>query len=388
MTSSPDLQRSARLPSLTGLRFLAALLVFTFHTTWQTRFIEGTAGDALGSVFGNAGFYGVTFFFVLSGFVLTWAARPDDTAPRVWRRRVVKIFPNHLVTFVAAGALMLLTAQRFTPIGTIANLFLLQSWIPDITILNTMNSVSWSLSCELLFYLSFPLLHRVLNRVPVRGLWITGGVLAALTLVAPLVSTYLIGGTPLPFISDGTLSFEQIWFVYFFPPVRAIEFVLGMIAARLVLEGAWPRLGLSVTLPLVVVGYVVTSSVPYLFGVAGTAALWLTPLVAAACRADLHGTFSPFRGRVLFRLGELSFAFYLVHRLVVTYVHQWLVADRHLGPLIGAGLLLLTFAVAMAIAYALFTWVEVPAVRRFSASQPRYPEPSVPAPRPVLEVKK
>ncbi len=43
---------------LTGMRFLAALLVFAFHTTFQTRFIGGDPGDALSDCFANAGFYG------------------------------------------------------------------------------------------------------------------------------------------------------------------------------------------------------------------------------------------------------------------------------------------------------------------------------------------
>ncbi|MEU5713119.1 MULTISPECIES: acyltransferase family protein [Streptomyces] len=372
----------SRLPSLTGMRFIAALLVFAFHTTWQTSFVAGGGGRFLGDVFANAGFYGVSFFFVLSGFVLTWSARPQDTAPGFWRRRMVKIYPNHLVTFAAAAVLMLIAGEVFTTQGTLANLFLVQAWIPRIQVPNTMNAVSWSLSCELFFYLSFPLLLRLLNRLPVRRLWALAGVLAALTVLAPVVARYGIGGTPLPFIADGSLSFEQIWFVYFFPPVRALEFVLGMVAARLVLAGAWPRLGLLPAGLIAVGGYAVNSTVPYLYGVAGTAALWLTPLVAAAATADEHGTRSPFRGRALVRLGELSFAFYMVHGLVVTYTFRWLVADTHLAPAVGAATLLGALLLALALAHALFTWVEAPLMARFGRPRRRRP-PVSPAARPT-----
>ncbi|MEV7816947.1 acyltransferase [Streptomyces flaveolus] len=372
----------SRLPSLTGMRFIAALLVFAFHTTWQTSFVAGGGGRLLGDVFANAGFYGVSFFFVLSGFVLTWSARPQDTAPGFWRRRMVKIYPNHLVTFAAAAVLMLIAGEVFTTQGTLANLFLVQAWIPRIQVPNTMNAVSWSLSCELFFYLSFPLLLRLLNRLPVRRLWALAGVLAALTVLAPVVARYGIGGTPLPFIADGSLSFEQIWFVYFFPPVRALEFVLGMVAARLVLAGAWPRLGLLPAGLIAVGGYAVNSTVPYLYGVAGTAALWLTPLVAAAATADEHGTRSPFRGRALVRLGELSFAFYMVHGLVVTYTFRWLVADTHLAPAVGAATLLGALLLALALAHALFTWVEAPLMARFGRPRRRRP-PVSPAARPT-----
>ncbi|KOV74719.1 acyltransferase [Streptomyces sp. MC1] len=382
MPGAPGHPTVSRLPSLTGMRFIAALLVFAFHTTWQTSFVAGGGGRFLGDVFANAGFYGVSFFFVLSGFVLTWSARPQDTAPGFWRRRMVKIYPNHLVTFAAAAVLMLIAGEVFTTQGTLANLFLVQAWIPRIQVPNTMNAVSWSLSCELFFYLSFPLLLRLLNRLPVRRLWALAGVLAALTVLAPVVARYGIGGTPLPFIADGSLSFEQIWFVYFFPPVRALEFVLGMVAARLVLAGAWPRLGLLPAGLIAVGGYAVNSTVPYLYGVAGTAALWLTPLVAAAATADEHGTRSPFRGRALVRLGELSFAFYMVHGLVVTYTFRWLVADTHLAPAVGAATLLGALLLALALAHALFTWVEAPLMARFGRPRRRRP-PVSPAARPT-----
>ncbi|WP_405861130.1 acyltransferase [Streptomyces sp. NBC_00090] len=370
MPRPPATPRASRLPSLTGLRFVAALLVFAFHTTWQTRYVTGSGGEALGDVFANAGFYGVSFFFVLSGFVLTWSARADDTAPRIWRRRLAKIYPNHLVTFVLAALLMLIAADPFTAKGTLANLFLLQAWFPDITVPNTMNAVSWSLSVELFFYLSFPFLLRLLDRVPTARLWPVAVTLGAFTVLAPVVGQYAVTGTPLPFIDDGTLSFEQIWFVYFFPPVRALEFVLGMVAARLVLAGAWPRFGLLPAGLLAVAGYAVNSLVPYLYGVAGTAALWLTPLVAATALADERGERSPLGGRVAVRLGELSFAFYMVHGLVVSYGHRWLIAGHDLSAAAGAGLLAAALLVALALAYVLFRWVETPLVRLLGSPRP------------------
>ncbi|MFJ6217181.1 acyltransferase family protein [Streptomyces sp. NPDC092296] len=381
---APERPGLARLPSLTGMRFIAALLVFAFHTTFQTRFLTGRTGDALSDVFGNAGFYGVTFFFVLSGFVLTWSARPGERARRIWRRRLVKIFPNHLVTFAAAAVLMLAASEVFTVKGTLANLFLVQAWFPDIQVPNSMNAVSWSLSCELFFYLSFPLLLRLLARLSVPRLWVLGTVLAALTVVVPFLSSHFVGGAHLPFIADGSLSFGQIWLVYFFPPVRALEFLLGMVAARLVLAGAWPRIGLLPAGLLAIGGYALDSWVPYLYGVAGTGALWLTPLVAAAARSDLRGTRSPFRGRVPVRLGELSFAFYMVHGLVVGYGHRWLVAGKDRSDIAATGLLLAALLVCLALAQALFSGVEVPLIRRFSA--PRRTPVSTTAPTVPLTV--
>jgi peptidoglycan/LPS O-acetylase OafA/YrhL len=372
MPDAPQgLPRAVRLPSLTGMRFVAAFLVFAFHVSFQTRFISGGTGDFLSTAVAKAGFYGVCFFFVLSGFVLTWSARAGDTAPRIWRRRLVKIYPNHLVGFVLAAVLMTIAAQPIAVGDAVSNLFLVQTWWPDIAAANSMNAVSWSLACELFFYLCFPLLLRGLNALPVRLLWSAVAVVAALALAAPLVGQYAISDHPLlPFIDKGQFSFTQIWFVYFFPPVRALEFVLGMLVARIVQTGHWPRIGLLPAAAIAAAGYAVTSNVPYLFSVAGAASLWLVPLVAAAAVADRDGLRSPFRTPALVRLGELSFAFYMVHGLVVSYGYLWTVQGHHWSLLPSLGLLLAAFAASLALALAMFTWVESPAVRHFSNRRP------------------
>src|SRR5919107_1067497 len=76
------------LPSLTGLRWMAALLVFGLHVH-NFGWFGGTGGRLVSWAFG-AGATGVSFFFVLSGFVLTWSARPRDRALAFWRRRVAR----------------------------------------------------------------------------------------------------------------------------------------------------------------------------------------------------------------------------------------------------------------------------------------------------------
>lgn len=70
------------LPSLTGMRWAAALLVFGTHV----RIFGYFGGDAAHSVqtLLGPGSAGVSFFFILSGFVLTWTARPHDKATSFW----------------------------------------------------------------------------------------------------------------------------------------------------------------------------------------------------------------------------------------------------------------------------------------------------------------
>ncbi|WP_255351510.1 acyltransferase [Cryobacterium sp. MLB-32] len=100
---------------MTGLRFFAALLVFCFHITLSNSpippnsavnpFADAQLGNGLEAVFGKAGYVGVSFFFLLSGFVLAWASKPGEPFVRFWRRRLVKIFPNHIVMWVLSMVL-------------------------------------------------------------------------------------------------------------------------------------------------------------------------------------------------------------------------------------------------------------------------------------------
>src|SRR2546425_11225754 len=61
--------RKVELSGLTGIRFYAALVVFLYHVP---NFIPGMTAFGGSNVFLNSGDLGVAFFFVLSGFILTY----------------------------------------------------------------------------------------------------------------------------------------------------------------------------------------------------------------------------------------------------------------------------------------------------------------------------
>src|SRR5207247_2593909 len=107
---------------------------------------------------------GVSFFFVLSGFILTYVY--GDLRRDGWRRyfaaRIGRIWPAHLALF--AYVVVALPLEQRTPPGSnhlpnaLANVFLVQAWMPDFRFIGAFNNVSWSLSVEVFFYLLFPLL--------------------------------------------------------------------------------------------------------------------------------------------------------------------------------------------------------------------------------------
>ncbi|MFC8453189.1 acyltransferase family protein [Kitasatospora sp. NPDC057223] len=385
----------ARLPSLTALRFVAALLVFCFHATYENAFRDPDAGARFSQLFSKAGWVGVSFFFVLSGFLLTWSARPHDSARRFWRRRFFKIYPSHLLTALAALALMARAGQPRP--GVLRNLLLVQTWTPDVDVILSVNPVSWSLACEALFYLAFPALLPAVRRIRPPHLWPWAGALTAAVLCVPLLARALLPAAP--HMTWLAVSEQHYWFVFAFPPVRALEFLLGMVMARIVSTGRWRAPGTPTAALALAGAYALALRAPFDYGLAAVTLVPVTWLITAAAAADTRTTptpgtttpgtrragtrASPLRAPVMLRLGELSFAFYLTHRLVQVYGHRALGAGRTWSTPAAAALLAASALLTLLLAWLLHTAVERPVMRRFAAPRNAAPAPGAPGARPA-----
>jgi peptidoglycan/LPS O-acetylase OafA/YrhL len=372
VTTNPTVPGGDRLPSLTGLRALAALMVFAFHVYAAGIFASVTVNRLMAHSL-SEGVIGVDFFFVLSGFLLTWTAREDDSAPRFWRRRAAKILPNHLVTWVIALVFLSLTGLSltggFSAVGadSLPSLFLVQDWFPRAGIYFSMNIPSWSLGCEAFFYLAFPLALRLVRRIPAGLLWATAAALVVVVWCVPLVAGAAFHGGPQ--VPGLPVTQDRMWFVYCLPPVRMLEFLLGIVLARIVAAGRQPRIGLRAATALTLAGYVGSSYLPYLFGLVAGAVIPLSLLIMAAATADLEGAPSPWRGRTVSWLGNVSFAFYLVHQLAIRWVHELFGAARSWPTAEALGVTGLVLATALLAATLLYYGVEMPLVRRLSRSR-------------------
>ncbi|WP_236792326.1 acyltransferase [Amycolatopsis sp. GM8] len=355
------------------MRFIAAFMVFACHACSMAYFHADVDAALLPYVFGS-GWSGVEFFFILSGFVLTWSARDDDQLRRFWRRRFVKIYPNHLLTWAVAVVLALWAGEAVTTGRVLPSLFLVHTWFPDLTVITSINVPSWSLSCELLFYLSFPLLLRLVRKIRPNRLWLCAGVVAATIMILPLFADYLLPGTPT--LPGQHMSLVQNWFLVSFPPVRVLDFTLGILMARIVQTGKWIRLPMSAAVLLLVVGCVFEVLLfPTVYGLTAPVVIPLALVIAAGATADVERKPSLVRGKVMVWLGEISFAMYLVHFLVLKYVHDALGADRTwdtpIAVLIIVGLLGLTIFIS----WLMYTFVERPSMRRWSRPRSAGPRP-------------
>lgn len=347
--------RLSRLPSLTGLRWAAAVLVFGQHMLehyFASRFaMPKELESALWYGLKEAGAWGVTFFFVLSGFVLTWSARPTDTPTAFIRRRLAKIYPNHFVTTILAIGLALYTGLGVTP-GQIAyHLTLTQVWQPDVQITYALNGLSWSLGAELFFYVSFPFVLPWLRRLTTTHLR-----------VAMVALPVIVIGYNAAFLAGSDRACVE-WLTYFWPAPRLFEFVLGITIALLVQAGAWRGPNLRTATALLVGALLAAPSLPHTLSRGPAVIVPVMLLIPAAARADVAGVRTLWSRPGVVFLGEISFAFYMIHFLVIRTASESGVLPARAS--VGAALLVtpVLFAVSLALAIALFYGVERPMMR-------------------------
>ncbi len=290
-----------RLPSLQMLRAVAALLVVLFHT--QT--ILGARGVAVfGGIFGNAD-RGVDLFFVLSGFVVTYVHARDWGHPRRLGRyvfnRVSRIYPSVLIVSALAVAAYLLgdRADKLEAWTIVAGVLLLPQDGPLLV------GVTWTLKHEMVFYLVFAwtIADRRLLALPI--LW------QAAVLACALAGLRLSG-----------------WARYGLGPTN-LEFGLGIASALLVMHRAAlparagpavPAASLLLGTAMFVAGTLVELVWHRRLPVPDLAAYGLASalIVGAAALLDLSGRLRA--PRMLVRLGDASYAIYLLHFAVVTQI--------------------------------------------------------------------
>jgi peptidoglycan/LPS O-acetylase OafA/YrhL len=191
---------SPRLAFLDTLRAVAALAVLLAHMLseiWpgfqQFRF----AWFDLGS-------FGVTIFFLASGFIIQPSIEQAPSLRSFWRRRLYRLYPIYWFSVLASAAVAALGLARpsvllavATPYTVLANLTMLQTMLgaPHLQV------VYWSLAYELIFYLLASLFSAV--RLSAHSAAITIGLIGATLIVEVLAP--LLGGPRMPLTICGFL---------------------------------------------------------------------------------------------------------------------------------------------------------------------------------------
>ncbi len=343
-----------RLYSLDAARGLAALAVVVWH--WQHMYwldghrqIDRTEQPfyTVLSPFYEAGYIGVDFFFVLSGFIFYWLysekiTRGQSDATDFALLRFSRLYPLHILTLTIVVALQAMRPADFvypasSNINFVMQLFLIQSWA-GIENGATFNGPAWSVSVEIFLYVVFWTICRIKWGSSVATAVGFGVLGSAVAMVSPTIGMAIAGfffGGVAFYAWRRLIRTEALWMI---PAVLALFGWIAAVALAPLLSEQTALLGRIVLFPTTVLAIALIES-----------------------RVSL-----PFEK--LAWLGDISYSSYLLHfplQLVIAnlVLLGWLSSDTAQGEVVFA----VFFAVLIALSLVSFRWFERPmqdAIRR------------------------
>jgi len=329
------------LPNLTAARIFAAAWVLIYHAGdenrisrqahWYHSWIDG-------------GYLGVSFFFVLSGFILVYNAPAILNPRKFYILRFARIYPLYVVSLLCCFPNFLThsTGPHLRIIGV--DLLLIQIWFSSIY-RSAINGPAWSLCAEAFFYLSFPLLLTPLRK-SMQHWKLLLVVLAVLAILPASAAHIWLWHTGLR-ESAGMID------VLAWPLFRLCEFAIGMILGLLfisrqsVISGRTTALALL--LSLATVGLL--PYIPYEVMRCGVLALPFGFLVYCLAGWKSNILASP----PMQLLGEISYGVYLLQTPLALLIGKLV----HWGPQLNT----ILFITILPVSYFFYLVVEKPGRR-------------------------
>lgn len=213
-----------RLDQLTFTRFFAAFIVVVYHFGLKT--YPMNSGN-LNSFFSLGGMF-VSYFFILSGFVMVIAYSKGKDHPINYRQFYVNRFARIYPLYVLALIFMYLSNLHHNKFSDfVLQATFLQSWVPGRVLV--LNYAGWSLSTEVFFYLVFPLIY---NKVYLRFSFLQVSVGILLFYLTTIAAIYTLGNTT--YFKTHELLWRDVRL--FFPLFRIHEFLIGNLLGIILLR--------------------------------------------------------------------------------------------------------------------------------------------------------
>ncbi len=352
---------------LTSLRFFAALLVLASHAFFDilTRLPPLIAGLV------SNGYSAVSFFFVLSGFVLTYVYG-DDELPKplpsgncgFWKARFARIYPAYFLALLIALPAFIYSVSQSKLItwhdfytGIVLVPAFLQAWWPPTAVI--WNIPAWSLSVEAFFYLLFPFLLRPIVRTNPATLFV---VMVLTIILVSAARLWLLSSTAFNLSPVARFNFASYFPLLFLP-----HFVIGMALSRCFTAktGVLSRILDTSAFPAAII-------IALLFLLHHRVPVWifsdavLVPMYCAVIYgvAKSKGRFAAIlSNNILVSLGESSYALYILH-VPLAFWFQWISLRYGWSPF-DSWLGIVAFSTfSITTTYAVFAYFERP-VRRW-----------------------
>jgi len=302
-----------KITQITFTRFLAAMAIVISHFN-KDMFLYKI--DYISNIFLKAN-VGVSYFFILSGFIMIIAYHKKDRINYFdyYKNRFARIYPLYVL-----GLLLYLITRYsgFSFYKAFLYLLGLQSWIPGEAMI--LNFPGWSISVEFLFYLLFPLLYNHFYSKGNKSIW----VITIIIWIVTQVICSLYAGSQY-YEGPHTESHELL---YYFPLMHINEFLVGNLAGLFFVKNHKQK---NYDVPVIVIFLLILLALIFvpLFYHNGLMALLFIPLIVLISKNN--GTLTRiFSLKPLEYLGEASYAVYITH-IPVLYILREILEPYNLG---------------------------------------------------------
>ncbi len=302
-----------RIEQVTFTRFIAAMAIVVFHFG-RNKF---PFDDSSVSFLFQYADIGVSYFFILSGFIMiiAYGNRPRVSQWEYFQNRFARIYPVYAFALILFVAVEVMLSHNVNVTDLTINLGLLQSWIPGKAL--TLNYPGWSLSVEFLFYAVFPILFNrlYLDRGKSLFAWV------ALFWLGSQLFLH-IGYTT---VFQDVPPFADRSFINYFPLMHLNQFMVGNLAGIYFLNHQEMRGTHDMKiLALLASGVLLIRYQSDVILHNGLMAIIFVPIIVFM--ALNTGVITRlFRHRLAVFLGEISFGIYILQAPVFIFTHHLLI---------------------------------------------------------------
>lgn len=326
--------RQPIIPALTGIRAIAAYLVYLHHTN---PFTEERFGSFIHS-FIHQFHIGVSIFFVLSGFLITLRYYESSTLKLPWlkkyfQNRIARVYPMYfmLTTFTAIIYLIQHRPDQNPLFTYLMNITFLKGFFDDLKF--TLIAQGWSLTVEECFYISAPLLFIGFRKSKSFLFYITIAFIVIGCLLVAIFSEVNFYG----FFKSFTFLFTYTF------PGRCAEFLMGAAMVILfrpqLLKPEIKNSKLTLLGIAFIIGVVITMT---LLDMKGNAAHYSLEkvlvnnfMLPAAIALFFYGLITEasllkniLSSKILVTLGKASYTFYLIQvGIIYSFLNHYLTGD-------------------------------------------------------------
>ena len=366
------------LPILDLFRLFAALLVVLVH-------YEIIFGQFV--VYGSLGTTALSWFFILSGFIITYSYPDFDSfsdLKRFYVHRFIRIYPVYFLAvlvsaiFVSGGVTALgdqffeqvrrpfeisydlpqVKDSEFWAISALRHLTFTQSLSSVETLKLVFNGPLWSLVLEVYFYLAFPLLLILLK--PMKSLS-----RIAIALIFGYVLQFLLIQYFLPDVESFNVMNLNVP-IYTNPAIRGLEFVFGMLlykAFALLPSITREEKHTSTPLLMAIFGYLVINAVgenfiPYQYSMFFSAVPVVALLVFILARTHWYPV--GIGNKLCLWAGGISYVLYCFHWPLMEMVRFWNIVPQSVAFPYHLIILILFL---LLVSHLIYRWIETP-IRR------------------------